>query len=71
MISWGGLLEGRSGWGSGRLMGSVWEGCWVERMVRTEVQHVTGGGREPMCWKSAHGVSGALRARGLGEFGTI
>ena len=32
-------------------------GCWVERMVRTGVQHVRGGGREPKCGMSTHGVS--------------
>ena len=37
----------------------------MERMVRTRVQHVRGGRREPKCGMSAHGVSGALEARGL------
>ena len=37
-------------------------------MVRTRVQHVRGGRREPKCWMSAHGVSGAFEARG-GEAG--
>ena len=50
----------------------MWEGCWVEKMVRTGVQHVRGGGREPKC--GMHGVSGALGARGRevsGGFGII
>ena len=67
----GWLLEGRLGWGRGRLMGSVWENCWVERMVRTGVQHVRGCGREPKCGMSVHRVSGALGARGSGGFGTV
>ena len=60
-------------WGDGE-WGSVWEGCWVEKMVRTGVQHVRRGGREPKCGMSAYGVSGALGARGRevsGGFGII
>ena len=55
-------------------VGAVWDGCWVEKMVRTGVRHVRGGGREPKCGMSAHGVSGALGARGQevsGGFGII
>ena len=38
----------------------------------TEVQHMRGGGREPKCGMSTHGVSaGDLRARGSGSFGTV
>ena len=59
-------------WQVGGEMGSVWEGCWGrELMVRTGVQHVRGGGREPKCGMSAHGVSGALGVQGSGGFGTV
>ena len=36
----------------------------MERIVKTGVQHVRGGRREPKCGMSAHGVSGALEAGG-------
>ena len=47
--------------------GAVWEGCWVERMVRTRVQHVRGGWREPM-WDVCKWDFGCFRGTGVGRF---
>ena len=55
----------------GSVWGPVWEGCWVEKMVRTGVQHVRGGRREQMCGMSTHGVSGALGSQESGGFRAI
>ena len=48
-------------WGDGE-----WGGCVGGLLGRENCYdwHVRGGGREPKCGMSAHGVSGALGARG-------
>ena len=47
----------------------MWEGCWVEKMVRTGVQHVrAGGGREPKVWDVCAWGFGCFRGTVVGRF---
>jgi hypothetical protein len=55
-----------AGWWEDGEQRAVWEGCWVERMVRTGVQHVRGSGSE--VWDVCAWGFGCFRGTGVERF---